>query len=126
MRVLSMIKMSENAGQPPQELFDAMDEFLKEFETDPAVTLIDTNGLRPSAVAGVKIISTGGRTTVVDGPFTESREVIGGFAMIEVDTFDRAVDWSRRMVDLHEKTWPGWEGEIEVRQVMAEGDQPGL
>jgi hypothetical protein len=124
MRALSLIKMSENVGQPPEELFAAMDELLKDIEG--ALTLVDTNGLRPSAVAGVKLVSTGGRTTVVDGPFTESREIIGGFALLEVDTFERAVEWSRRMVELHEKYWPGWAGEVEVRQVMGEGDQPGV
>jgi hypothetical protein len=123
MRVLSLIKMSEQAGQPPQELFDAMDEVLKEI--DATITMIDTNGLLPSGVAGTKLISTGGRSTVVDGPFTESREIIGGYAIVEVETFQQAVDATRKIIEVHEKFWPGWEGEAEVRQIMSPEEQPG-
>jgi hypothetical protein len=123
MRVLSLIKMSESAGQPPQELFEAMDEVLKDI--DASITMIDTNGLLPSAVAGTKLISTGGRSTVVDGPFTESREVIGGYAIFEVETFQQAVDNTRKIIEVHEKFWPGWEGEAEVRQIMSPEQQPG-
>jgi hypothetical protein len=123
MRVLSLIKMSEQAGQPPQELFDAMDEVLKEI--DATITMIDTNGLLPSGVAGTKLISSGGRSTVVDGPFTESREIIGGYAIVEVETFQQAVDATRKIIEVHEKFWPGWEGEAEVRQIMSTEEQPG-
>jgi hypothetical protein len=123
MRVLSLIKMSESAGDPPQELFGAMDEVLKEI--DASITMIDTNGLLPSAVAGTKLISTGGRSTVVDGPFTESREVIGGYAIFEAETFQQAVDSTRKIIEVHERFWPGWEGEAEVRQIMSPDQLPG-
>jgi hypothetical protein len=123
MRVLSLIKMSESAGEPPQALFGAMDEVLKEI--DASITMIDTNGLLPSAVAGTKLISTGGRSTVVDGPFTESREVIGGYAIFEVESFQQAVDSTRKIIEVHEKFWPGWEGEAEVRQIMSPEQLPG-
>ena len=68
----------------------AMDATIKEI--DATMTLVDTNGLPPTGVAGARIVSTGGRSTVLDGPFTESRELIGGYAIVEVDTFQQAVD----------------------------------
>jgi hypothetical protein len=123
MRVLTILKMRENLGEPPEELYGAMDATIKEI--DASLTLIDTNGLLPSGVAGVKLVSTGGRTTVLDGPFTESRELIGGYAIVEVDTFAQAVEATRKIVAVHEDHWPGWEGEAEVRQIAGPEDQPG-
>jgi hypothetical protein len=123
MRVLTLLKMSEQAGDPPAEMFAAMDETIKEI--DASLTLVDTNGLLPSGVAGTRIVSSGGRSTVLDGPFTESRELVGGYAIVEVDTFQQAVDASRKIIEVHEKHWPGWEGEAEVRQIMGPDDQPG-
>lgn len=123
MRVLTTIKMSEQVGAPPEALYGAMDETIKEI--DAGLTLIDTNGLLPSGVVGTRLVSTGGRTTVIDGPFTESREIVGGYAIVEVDTFAQAVEATRKIIAVHEKHWPGWEGEAEVRQIMGPEDQPG-
>ena len=116
MRALTLLKMSEQVGQPPESLFQAMDETIKEIEK--TVTIIDTNGLVPTAEAATKIRVTGGKTTVLDGPFAESRELVGGYAIVEVDTYQQAVDASRKIIEVHEKYWPGWEGEAEVRLVM--------
>jgi hypothetical protein len=123
MRVLTLLKMNEHVGEPPAEMFAAMDATIKEI--DASLTLVDTNGLLPSGVAGTRIISTGGKSTVLDGPFTESRELVGGYAIVEVDTFAQAVEASRKIIEVHEKHWPGWEGEAEVRQIMGPDDQPG-
>jgi hypothetical protein len=123
MRVLTLLKMSESVGEPPEELYGAMDATIKEI--DASLTLIDTNGLLPSAVAATRIVSTGGRSTVLDGPFTESRELVGGYAIVEVDTFAQAVEAARKIIAVHEDHWPGWEGEAEVRQIMGPEDQPG-
>ena len=124
MRVLTLLKMRESGlGEPPAEMFTAMDAVIKEI--DASLTLVDTNGLQPSGVAGTRIISTGGRSTVLDGPFTESRELVGGYAIVEVDTYQQAVDASRKIIEVHEKYWPGWEGEAEVRQIMGPDELPG-
>ena len=124
MRVLTLLKMRESGlGEPPAEMFTAMDATIKEI--DATMTLVDTNGLQPTGVAATRIVSTGGRSTVLDGPFTESRELIGGYAIVEVDTFQQAVDASRKIIEVHEKFWPGWEGEAEVRQIMGADEQPG-
>ena len=88
MRVLTLLKMRESGlGEPPAEMFTAMDATIKEI--DATMTIVDTNGLLPSGVAGTRIVSTGGRSTVLDGPFTESRELVGGYAIVEVDTYRR-------------------------------------
>jgi hypothetical protein len=124
MRVLTLLKMRESGlGEPPAEMFTAMDAVIKEI--DASLTLVDTNGLQPSGVAGTRIVSTGGRSTVLDGPFTESRELVGGYAIVEVDIYQQAVDASRKIIEVHEKYWPGWEGEAEVRQIMGPDELPG-
>ena len=116
MRALMLLKMSEQVGEPPESLFAAMDETIKEIEK--TTTIIDTNGLVPTAEAATRIRVTGGKATVLDGPFTESRELVGGYALVEVDTYEQAVESARKIVQVHLDHWPTWEGEAEVRQVM--------
>ena len=116
MRVLTLLKMSEQVGVPPEPLFAAMDETIKDIEK--SVTIIDTNGLLPTAEAATKIRVTDGKTTVLDGPFAESRELVGGYALVETDTYEQAVEAARKIVQVHTDHWPTWEGEAEVRQVM--------
>ena len=111
-----LLKMSEQVGQPPESLFQAMDETIKELEK--TTTIIDTNGLVPTAEAATTIRVTGGKTTVLDGPFAESRELVGGYALVEVDTYEQAVEAARKIIQVHTDHWPTWEGEAEVRQVM--------
>ena len=89
MRALILLKMSEQVGTPPEPLFAAMDETIKDIEK--TVTIIDTNGLVPTAEAATKIRVTDGKTTVLDGPFAESRELVGGYALVEADTYEQAV-----------------------------------
>jgi hypothetical protein len=116
MRALMLLRMSENVGQPPESLFTAMDETIKDIEK--TTKIIDTNGLVPTAEAATKIRVTGGKTTVLDGPFAESRELVGGYALVEVDTYEQAVEAASKIVQVHTDHWPTWEGEAEVRQVM--------
>jgi hypothetical protein len=116
MRTLTLLKMSEQVGEPPESLFAAMDETIKDISK--TVTIIDTNGLLPTADAATRITVTGGKTTVLDGPFAESRELVGGYALVETDTYEQAVESARKIIDVHTEHWPTWEGEAEVRQVM--------
>jgi hypothetical protein len=122
MRVLGLLKMSEHPGEPPAELFEAMDRTIKEISE--TTTLIDTNGLVPSAVAATVIHGSGGKITTVDGPFTESKELIGGYAFFEVETWEEAVETMRKIVAVHTDHWPTWEGSAEVRRVMELDEQP--
>ena len=123
MRVLTLLKMSEQVGEPPAAMFEAMDRTIKEI--DASLTLIDTNGLAPSAVAATVIHGSHGKITMVDGPFTESKELIGGYAFIEVETWAEAVEAARKIVAAHTDYWPEWEGSAEVRRVMGPDEVPG-
>jgi hypothetical protein len=60
---------------------------------------------------------TGGKVTVIDGPFAEAKEVIGGFAVFDVPSKDEAIYWTKRFMEAHKEHWRGWEGETEIRQL---------
>ena len=116
MKILALLKMSEAVGEPPAALFEAMDVTIK--EVDASVRNLDTNGLLPTADAATRITVTAGNVTVLDGPFAESRELVGGYAFFEVDTYAEGVEAARKILQVHVDHWSTWEGEIEVRQVM--------
>ena len=65
---------------------------------------------------------SGGKVTAIDGPFTESKEVIGGYAVFELKSKQEALEGALRFMELHKKHWPGWEGETEVRQMFGPED----
>ena len=115
MRVLTMIKASEQLGEPPASLWQEMERSLPEI--DATIKMIDTGGLLPTGVSAARVVSTGGRSTILDGPFTEAKELVGGYSICEVDTFEQAVEAARKFVAIHERAWPGWSGEAEVRQI---------
>ncbi len=115
MPFLSIIKSAENQGAPPAGLLEAMDSFVAQSLKDGSV--IQTGGLAPSA-GGFKIRMTGGKLVVTDGPFTEAKEVVGGYAVLAAATRAEALDAARRFMDLHVKHWPTWQGECEVREVV--------
>lgn len=62
------------------------------------------------------------KVSVIDGPFVETKEIIGGYALFELNSREEAVGSAVKFMELHKKYWPGWEGETEVRQVMEPGD----
>jgi hypothetical protein len=114
-KIMTFVRTDERLLPPPQSFFDAMEKELPGIDAD--ITMVRSEALLPTAVAGARVRSTGGRTTVLDGPFTEAREVIGGYAIIEVDTWEQGVETARRFVGIHERSWPGWSGEAEVRRL---------
>jgi len=114
MRFMTMVKSPEAQGPPPQALMDAIAKLGEEgFKNG---TLVEMGGLFPSA-AGARVRVAKGKVTVTDGPFTEAKEVIGGYAVFELKSKAEAVKAAERFMELHQKHWPGWEGETEVRQV---------
>ena len=115
MRFIMMVKTAERSGPPPKELMDAMGELAA--EVTKAGEMIDSGGLGPTA-AGPRVRLTGGKITVTDGPFTEAKEVFGGYAMFELKSKEEAIERTRRFMEVHHKHWPGWEGETEIRQVF--------
>ena len=79
--------------------------------------MVQSGGL--SAIAkSTRVRLSRGQVTAIDGPFTESKEVVGGFAIIEFKSKEEAIEGAKQFMELHKKFWPGWEGETEVRQVL--------
>jgi hypothetical protein len=114
MRFLSLIRVQENAGkQPSKQLMAEMEKLMAEMKN--AGKLLHTAGLAPTA-NGKRVRLRDGRISVVDGPFTETKEVVGGYAMLGAESLDEAIALTRRFVELH--VADGWELECEVRQVF--------
>ena len=114
MRYMMFIKHKEDykMEEVPPSLFDAMGEFVGESMKNGSI--IDTAGLQPTA-QGKKVRLSGGKLSVIDGPFTETKEVVGGYAIVEAKSNEEALVFARRFMDLHRIHWPAFEGECEVR-----------
>jgi hypothetical protein len=84
-------------------------------------TMIGSGGLAPTAT-GARVRLSGGQITVTDGPFTEAKEIVGGYAQFEVKSKQEAVEGAVHFMELHKKYWPGWEGETEIRQMVGPED----
>ena len=123
MKYLCFIRHAESHRQagPPPALMKAMGEFVQRSSKNG--TLVDTGGLLPSK-DGVLIRLAKGEITVKDGPFTEAKEVIGGWAILRADTKEEAVRVAREFMELHHKHWPEFEGESEVRPMFDPGKGP--
>ena len=96
MRVMVLVKATEDseaAVPPTAELFEQMGRFNQELAE--AGILRDGDGLKPSA-GGKRIAFDGATRTVIDGPFAETRELVAGFWLWEVEDMDEAVEWARR------------------------------
>jgi hypothetical protein len=114
MKYLMMIKHSESyrAEPIPQALMDAMGQFVA--ESFKSGVLKDTAGLKGTA-EGFRVRSSGGKLSVTDGPFTETKEVVGGYALVEAGSREEALKVARDFMDLHRLHWPAFTGECEVR-----------
>jgi hypothetical protein len=112
MRFLSMIRINERSGQKPSEkLMTDMGKLIEEMTRSGA--LVSTAGLRPTA-EGFRVRLSGGKMRVTDGPFTEAKEVIGGYAILEAKSKAEAVELTKRFLKIHGDEW---ELECEVRQL---------
>ena len=110
MRFLSMIRLDEKRGQVPSEqLMNDMGKLMEEMTREG--TLVSTAGLRPTA-EGARVRLRGGRLSTTDGPFTETREVIGGYAILEAKSLKQAVELTERFLRVHGDEW---DIECEVR-----------
>jgi hypothetical protein len=112
MRFLSMIRIDEKTAKAPTEQLMADMGKLMEEMTQAGV-LIDTAGLRPTS-EGVRVRLRDGKLSTIDGPFTETKEVIGGYAILEAKSKDEAVEHTRRFLQVHGDEW---DLECEVRQL---------
>jgi hypothetical protein len=123
MRFMMIVKHAENQGFPPKPLMDAIAKLGEQAVKDG--TMVSNGGLLPTA-QGASVRLSKGQVKVVDGPYTEAKEVVGGFAIFELKSREEAIEGAVRFMELHKKHWPGWEGETEVRQMYAPGDMPQL
>jgi hypothetical protein len=110
MMIVKSCKDSEAGKLPSEELLAAMGTYNKELMQ--AGVLVDLSGLQPTS-KGARIKFSGGKATVIDGPFAETKELIGGYWIIDVKSKAEAVEWAKRIPAPHGENE---EGEIEVRQ----------
>lgn len=110
MKFFLMSLPNENAAPPSPEFQAEMGKFI-EAETKAGV-LVATGALLPVSMGGARVKSEAGKFTVMDGPFTESKELIAGWAIIEVNSREEAIEASRRFYKIV------GDGEGEIRQIM--------
>lgn len=120
-RFMGLVRMEEGPKAPPQALMDAMDEFIGEHAAKGI--FLDGGGLFGTEDA-VNFVVRQGQTTRVDGPYAEAKEVVGGWALLQYDTVEEAIEGQRRMADLHAEHWPDCEVVITLRQVAEAPPEP--
>ena len=113
MRFLSIYKSVERSGPPNPELIAAMGKLVEESLRDGS--LISTEGCLPSAM-GARVRRAGGTVTVTDGPFTEAKEVVGGFAILRANSKEEAIEMARTFLRI------AGDGECEIRQIAEHGE----
>jgi hypothetical protein len=112
MMIVKATKDSEAGVMPKEELLSAMAAYHEELVK--AGVLLDGSGLQPSS-KGVRIRYSGGKRTIVDGPFAETKELIAGYTLIQVKSAEEALEWAKRFPAPH---GDGADGEIELRQLF--------
>lgn len=112
MIIVKATKESEAGVMPEERMFAAMAQYHEELQR--AGALLDASGLQRSA-KGWRIKYAGGKRTVVDGPFTEAKELIAGYTILQVKSREEAIEWTRRFPN---PVGEGREAEIEVRQLF--------
>jgi hypothetical protein len=118
LRFLVMHKSNEEneAGVPPSpELVEAMGKLMEESAREGV--LLAAEGVHPSS-KGSRLSFSGGKRTVTDGPFAEAKELIAGFAVLQVESKEEAIEWATRFADVIGDV------DIEVRQVVEISDLP--
>jgi hypothetical protein len=113
MGLLRADKESEAGAPPDMDLMMRMGTFVEEMTK--AGVLLNTNGLHPSA-KGKRIKLADGKVTIIDGPFTESKELVASYAIFQVQSMDEAVMWSKRFLECLGK------GEVELRPIFDPAD----
>jgi hypothetical protein len=108
------IVTSDHEAAPPPALLEAMGK-LTEREIK-AGRMIDNAGLMPLSM-GARVSVSDGTLRILDGPFAEAKEVIGGYAILELRNRDEAVASAVEFMQLHKDLMPGWEGTCELREL---------
>ena len=116
MRFMGLLKADKHseAGAPPsRELLEKMGKFIEEITK--AGVMLATDGLQPSS-KGARVKLSGGKVTVTDGPFTESKELVASYALFQVKTMAEAIEWTTRFLKVL------GEGECELRPIFEASD----
>lgn len=123
MRFMMIVKGDRNyeAGAPPKpELMAAINKLVEEHAK--AGILIDNGGLHPSS-KGARVRVGGGKLAVTDGPFTEAKELVGGYAIFQIKSKSEAIELGKRFMQVHaDILGPSYEGELEIRQMVDPSD----
>jgi len=114
MVIVKASKDSEAGKMPSQQLLTEMGKFNEELVK--AGVLLAAEGLQPSS-KGARVRFSGGKRTVIDGPFAETKELIAGFWIWQVKSKEEAIEWLKRCPNPHNE-----DGEIEIRQVFEAED----
>ena len=113
MRFMILVKANkdyEGGGMPSAEQLAVMADYHEQLAK--AGVLLDANGLQPSST-GWRVRYSGGRRTVIDGPFAETKELVAGYTIIQVKSREEALEWARRFPNPHDE-----DGEIEIRPLF--------
>lgn len=123
MRFMMLVKGDKDyeAGRPPSpELMAAIDKHTEEMMRSG--TVLEVGGLLPSAM-GARVRVSGGKLKVIDGPFAEARELVGGYAILQARSKEEAIELGKQFMKLHaDVLGPSYEGELEVRQMFDPSD----
>jgi len=114
MKYMMFIKHSESHRSlpVPPGVYEAMEEFVTAGLSSGLIK--ETAGLKATS-EGQRVRLSGGKIQVTDGPFTEAKEVVGGFAIVEVKSKAEALEVARQFMEIHRVHWPVFEGECELR-----------
>jgi hypothetical protein len=118
MRFMMLVKADErNSGPPSPELLAGIDKLVQEVSRSGG-ELLETGGLLPSS-KGARIRAGRGKLTVTDGPFTEGKELVGGYAIFRFDSKQEAIEQGKRFMQLHlDVLGTSYQGELEIRQLL--------
>jgi hypothetical protein len=123
MRYMMIVSGPEHftaSGPRPPALLEAVDKLIGEYAKTGK--LVSFGGLKDTST-GARIRSSRGKLVTTDGPFTEAKEVIGGFSIFNYSSKEEALQEAQQFMELHRLHWPTWEGEVEIREMYEEGDQ---
>jgi hypothetical protein len=119
MRYMFLVSGVETGAAPPQRMIDEIEKLAAQ-ET-AAGRMLARGGLLPVAMGSARVESRRGKLKTTDGPFAETKEVLGGFAIFEFATREEAIASAEHFMELHARYWPEWEGTCEMRPMFGFG-----
>jgi hypothetical protein len=122
MRFMTIVTSSQPPAPPTPQLMEAMHKLATREIT--AGRMLDDGGLTPLDM-GARVTIARGKLSVLDGPFVETKEVIGGYAIFEVQSKEEAMALAVEFMQLHKDLMPGWEGTCEVRALAGSSTRGG-